>query len=329
LLVWVLRMMLYVFILGFISQSLWAQSDLCDIIELDTCYEVTRQLRRSSAASLPSPASSANLNPANVSFDRGVGIEAVIQSGNPVSYNLASGNGKLGGALISQSLENSFFGNRVIELDDELLDRHLDRRQYKSNKFSLALAGKLFRRRDFALDAGILLKRHSEIKRVNPGLGISGRIGPIHLGASIYQDDLYLDLVGHNDPLTGIPYVQLFNDESYTERFIVQAFSVGTRIRNLALDAGIISTEYDLYQEKSIIKLYSASLSVNKFIYNLGYRNEVTPGLKVINGELVAMSDSHATFAGIQRSFGRHIIVGLNYNFYLLREFSVNTTFYF
>src|SRR5687767_5582137 len=81
-----------------------AAPTVCDIIDSDSCHGVTKQVRRASSLSLPSPASSANINPATVSFDRGFGIEALFQSNNPVSFNVASGTGKMGGALISHSL---------------------------------------------------------------------------------------------------------------------------------------------------------------------------------------------------------------------------------
>lgn len=322
-------MIILFLVLSFISFPVLAQTELCDIIDLDTCHTVTKQFRRSSTASYPSPASSANLNPANVSFDRGLGIEMIYQPNNAVNVNFASGTGKLGGALISQSIENGFFGNRVIELNDDLLERTEDKKQYKSEKLNIALGGKLFRKKHATLDAGILLKRHSEIKRINPGIGLSGRLGPIHLGASVYQDDLFLDLTDHNDPYTGLPYVVIFGDDTYTERFTVQTYSVGTRIKNLALDVGLIKTQYDLYEDSSTIHLYSSSLSLGNYLLNFAIRNEITPGLKVINGLLVDQPSQNEVFAGVQRSFGRHVIAGFNYNFYLLHEVSFTGTFFF
>jgi len=158
-------MTILIILLSLIAVPAWALTDLCDILDMDTCYTVSKQSRRSSSSSLPSPASAANINPANVSFDRGFGVEFVYQPQNPASFNLATGTGKLGGALISQSLENSFFGNRVIELEDVLLKRFEDKKQYQSKKLNFALGGKLYRKKHVTLDAGFLFKRHSEIKR--------------------------------------------------------------------------------------------------------------------------------------------------------------------
>jgi hypothetical protein len=321
---------IFFLVLILFSSSSWAVSDLCDIIDLDSCTGVSKQQRRSSSSSLPSPASSANLNPANVSYDRGIGVEAVYQPHNPVSFNLASGTGKLGGALISQSLENSFFGNRVVELKEVNLERFKERKQYESKKLSLALGGKLLRKKHLTLDVGVLLKRHSEIKRVNPGIGFSGRLGPLHLGASAYQDDLRIEFKDTVEVETGIPYAITNNSEDYTEKFTVYTYSVGTRFKNLSVDMGVIKTKYDFFDGKdSQVHLYSSSYIYKKTLFNFAIRNEITPALKIVGGELIEQHSQNEIFAGIQHSLSKHFIVGVNYNFYLLREISINGTVFF
>lgn len=322
------KILFVVFIL--FSTSSWAETGLCDIIDLDSCTGVSKQQRRSSSSSLPSPASSANLNPANVSYDRGLGLEAVYQPRNPVSFNIASGTGKLGGALISQSLENSFFGNRVVELKEVNLERYKERKQYDSKKLSLALGGKLFRKKHVTLDAGVLLKRHSEIKRVNPGIGLSGRLGPLHLGASAYQDDLRIEFKDTIETETGIPYATTYNREDYTEKFTVYTYSVGTRIKDLSVDMGVIKTKYDFFDGKdSQVHLYSSSYIYKKTLFNFAIRNEITPAFKIVEGELVQQNSQNEIFAGVQHSLSKNVILGVNYNFYLLREISVNGTVFF
>lgn len=321
---------LFLFLLILLPLHSQAQTDLCDIIEMDSCSQVSRQFRRSSSGSLPSPSTSANLNPANVSFDRGLGLEMIIQSHNPVNFNFVTGSGKLGGALISQSLENSFFGNRTIEIADVYLDRFKERRQYRPEKLTAALGGKLFRRKHFTLDAGILLKKHDEINKVNPGVGLSGRIGPLHIGASVYNDDAYLELKDYIDPVTGLPYTTVYGSETYTERFTVQTYSVGTRIGKLTLDGGVISTSYKFYDDQSSrIYLYSGSYSYEKYLFNLAVRNEKGPAYKIEDNLLVEKDVQSEVFWSVQRSFGKHFIFGLNYNLYLLRETSVSATIFF
>lgn len=322
-------MVLVLFILGLIPLTARSDTTLCDLLDLDSCSGVTKQMRRSSSGSLPSSASAANLNPANVSFDRGFGIEAIYQPGNQVNFNVATGSGKLGGALISQSLENSFFGNRVVELNDVILERHEDKKQFKSKKLSLALGGKLIRKKNVTLDAGLMFKRHSEIKDINLGIGFSGRVGPIHIGASVYKDDLFLDLVDHVDPVSGADYSIAYGEDTYTEKFTVVTSSAGTKIKNLALDAGLIRTRYEFTDEASVINLYSASFIFQKYLVNFAIRNEITGSYKVIDGELVDQPSQNEIFYGVQYSLGRHAIVGLNYNYYLLKEISFTGIVYF
>lgn len=323
-------MKILLFAVVFFALNVSAKTDLCDIVEMDSCSQVSRQFRRSSASSLPSPSTSANINPANVSFDRGLGLEMIFQSRNPVNFNFVTGSGKLGGALISQSLENSFFGNRTLEIGDVYLERFQHNKQYKSEKLTIALGGKLFRRKNFAMDAGVLLKRHEEINKVNPGLGLSGRIGPLHIGAAVYNDDAFLEFKNYVDPVTGLPYSSIYGSETYTERFTVQTYSVGSKLGHLSFDAGVIHTRYKFYDyESSTVYLYSTSYFYNAYLFNLAVRNEKGPAYKIEHDQLVAKKVESEIFWSAQRSFGKHLILGLNYNLYLLQEVSFTGTVFF
>lgn len=282
-------------------------NDLCDILDLQNCSGVSKQGRRASALSLPSTSTASLLNPANVSFDRGLGLEAIHQSGNPVVFNLATGTGKVGAALISTSMENTFFGNRVYELDEDYLQRRKKKKQYRTKKISLSLGAKLLRKKHFSLDAGFILKRHSEIKRINPGVGISGRLGLLNFGASVYQDDFHLE-------------------NSYQERFQVVSYSLGTKVKNLSLDYGVISTKYRQDSVNTRINLLSASYIMGDFMFNLALRNENSPAPKFIDGGLKFEESKGDIFGGVQASLGRYLIVGLNYNYFLLNEVSVMGT---
>src|SRR5690606_34921164 len=110
---------------------------------------------------------------------------------------------------------NSFFGNRVLELDEDFLERNIDKTQYKSNKLNIALGGKFFRKKIFFLDLGIILKRHNEIKNINPGVGVAGRLGFITYSAAIFKDDYFLNLKNRIDPNSGLP----FSKDHYSESF--------------------------------------------------------------------------------------------------------------
>lgn len=323
-------MTIVAFIFLLITSTVWAQSrDLCDILDLKNCSGVTRQGRRTSLLSLPSPSASSNINPSTVSFDRGFGIETMHQQGNPVVFNLATGTGKVGGAFISTSLENSFFGNRVVELDDAYLKRRKKKNQYENKKLSLAFGGRLIGTNLLSLDLGIIFKRHSEIKKINTGVGLSGRVGPIHFGGSVYKDDFYLKLKDHNQPETGIPYTVIFDADTYQESFAVTTLSAGVKISKLSLDAGVIKTKYKLYDSGSEVHLYSGSLVLSNFMFNVAMRNEINPAPKFINRKLVEEGIKSDYFGGVQYSIGKHLVVGVNYNYFLLDEYSFIGTVFF
>ena len=303
----------FIFIILFFmtSHAFSASRDICDILDLQNCSGVSKQGRRSSALSLPSPSTSVLLNPANTSFDRGFGIEAIHQTGNPVVFNVATGTGKVGAALISTSMENTFFGNRVPESDEDYFRRKKDKKQFRTKKITLALGGKLLRKKNFALDAGVILKRHSEIKRVNPGAGLSGRVGPLTFGTSVYQDDFHIELT------------------DYQEKFTVITYSVGTKIKNLSLDYGVISTKYEQDAINTKVTLTSASYIAGDFMFNLALRNENSPAPKFVNGELRYQESKSDVYGGVQASLGRFLIVGVNYNYFLLEEVSTMATLFF
>lgn len=314
-------MILLLSVLALFTHNAWSQTrDLCDLLDLTNCSGVSRQGRRSSLQSLPSPGTSAILNPATVSFDRGLGLEAIYQEGNPVNFGLASGNGKIGGAFISTSLENTFFGNRVFELEDEFIKRNEDKKQYRHNKLNLALAGKLLRKKYLALDAGVILKRHNEIKKINPGVGISGKMGYFTFGASYYQDDFHLKLAGAD--------AVSFGDQEYSEKFLVSTYSLGVRVSNLTLDTGVIKTRYDRDEKNTEILLYSASYIYKNLMFNIAHRVESSPMAKFQNEKITYKNTVSENYAGVQVSMGKYLIMGLNYNYYLLREPSLMATLY-
>lgn len=326
------RIILLLFI---VSISIGAQAsspNLCDILNIPNCEGITKQFRRTSSQSLPSPATSANLNPATVSFDRGLGLEMIHQPGNPVNFNVASGTGKLGGALISSSLENGFFGNRVPELDQPYIDRNEDQKQYKSKKLTLALGHKLINKRSFGADMGIILKRHSEIKDVNFGVGLSMRFGPVNIGASAYKDDFILfekDFNKSSPHLRGLFPFLYGRSESYQESFDVQTLTAGTRIKDFAFDVGFIKTKYEYYLEDANIRIYSAAYAYKNLLFNLAFRNENSNLPKFKDHTLVSQKNSNSTYGGVQVGLGKHVIIGLSYNYFLLKEVSFNGTIFF
>lgn len=317
------------FILFFGMNRLTWGKDLCDLLDLPNCSGVTKQGRRSSMQSLPSPATSASFNPASVSFDRGLGVEVIHQSGNPVLFSIASGSGKVGGALISTNLENGFFGNRVVELDGVFFRRLNNRKQYRSKKTTLALGIKLLQKNNYALDAGLLIKRHSEIEKINPGAGLSARIGFLTMGASIYQDDFQLLQQDVFKYTIGTIYDTQTLQGDYEEKFTVQTVSAGVRFWNLSLDAGVIKTKYKFYEEDTVTQIIASSVNYRNYLFNLATRLETSSALKYDKGVLVTEEAQRSWYTGVQVAWGKHLILGVAYNYFLLREFSMNGSVFF
>jgi hypothetical protein len=302
--------------------SSWAK-DLCDILKIPNCPTVMKQSRRSSLQSLPSPSTAAALNPSNVSFDRGVGAEFIYLPGNTVSWGLVTGTGKVGGALISSSVENGFFGNRTVETDFKYGERNDEQKPYESKKLNLAVGGRALGKRNYTLDLGFLVKRHKEIKDINLGLGASARLGFLTLGASLYQDDFMLREIDSDNTLDDA-YKNVFLGPTYSERFQVKTLSAGLRIDNFSIDTGLISTKYKLHEAESKIQLIALSYAHKNLLFNIARRVEKSPMPKYEDGHLVYQEEATNYHGSIQLSLGQHLIVGTAYNYFLLREVSLN-----
>lgn len=312
-------------VLAFSFNAYSQATDICEFIKVPSCRGVTRQLRRTSAGSIPSTTTAMSMNPANVTFDRGVGLDIIGQSGNPLLFGLSTGTGKMGGALINGSIENSFFGNRAPEDAEAFLERYGADKQYRNKKISLAIGGRLISNKKAGLDLGIILKRHPEIKKINPGIGLSGRIWKISFGASYYKDDYFIDLTKLTIPGTGLP----FPTKNIQEKFNVTTYTVGTRIGDLALDYGIINTsKIKFYDEETKISIFSASYHYNNFLISGALRKEHSNAPIVEDGILKAEDDKSEIYTGLQYSINSHIIIGVHYNYFLLKEPSLSATLF-
>ena len=301
----------------FISSALQAQDSLCDILNLPNCSGVNKITRRSSAKSLPSSGSSTQFNPANVSHDRGFGVESFAQAGNPLNYSLVTGTGRMGAAMISSGNENGFFGNRLIENGDEFLNRRLEKKQYQSQKHNGAFGVALLKNSRVNLDLGISGKYNKNIRQFNPGAGVALRWGPVSLGASQYRDDVFIatDSFGFG--------------QNYQESFTVQTFFAGVKIKNFFFDAGTISTKFDGFDETFHVRLYSAAFIYGHFLFNVAQRQEETGLQKFENNALVTQRSQSSTYFGLQFSAHKLLVLGLHYNYHLLDEVSGSVAVFF
>lgn len=283
---------------------------------------------RSSNKSHPSSSSSANFNPSTISSIKGVGIETLFQPNNPLGFNLVTGNGKVGGAVISPTMENSFFGNRSIEVDEVYLQRREDGKRYKNKKINLALGANFADKKNYSLDVGLSFKRNPDVKKINPGVAATLRLWNVNLGAYVFKDDTKIELKNYLNPYSEVPYFIEKNSDSYTESFIVSTFSVGTSYKNLSVDFGVIRTKYNFYPEDTFIRIYSLAYSHKNFLFNAAFRNEYSSNAKERAGFIYIERTKKDAYAGVQYMFSKHVITGVGYNNFLLNEWSMTLTLF-
>ena len=317
-------------LLVFATPFAYGAKDICDLLNLKNCPGVSKQGRRSSSQSTPSTSAAGNLNPANVSQDRGLGAEVIYQDNNPINASLVTGTGRIGGAFLSTSLENSFFGSRVVELDVERVTREERKKQYKTKKLTLGFSAGLLKNKKYGLDVGVIFKQHPEVKKVRLGGGLSGRAGVFTLGFSYYSDDLFLNFADIYNPASGDLYSNQYNSTTYQERFYVRTFNAGVRIKNLFIDYGLISTRYKFLGEDTSVRIISAAFIYKSFLFNLANRNELSPYWTLDdNMYLKPKRQRNENYGGVQYSFNKYLMMGIQYNYFLLKELSYSATIFF
>lgn len=252
----------------------------------------------------------------------------MYQPNNPLGFSVVTGNGKVGGALITPNAENSFFGNRSIEIDDVYARRRDEKKRYRTKKINVAIGAKVIKSKNFAFDLGISLKRNPEVKKINSGVGFSARLWALNFGAYIYRDDTKIALENYFDPYNQMPYYTRFGDSTYTETFTTKTFSVGTQIGNLSLDAGMIRSKYRFYINETVVTIYSTAYNYKKFLFNLAYRKELSDNLKERNGVLTMEREKTDYYGGVQYLWNKHVNTGIAYNNFLVHDISFTLTLF-
>lgn len=279
--------------------------------------------------SFSSPSASSSFNPAIVSRVKGLGLEALIEKHNATVFNFVSGTGKFG-ALISNNLESNFFGNRAIELENHAYIRNKMNKQYTSKKYGGALGASLLSSPLVDIDAALSGKYNSESKFLGVGGSISGRIGPLTFSAFLYQDDAYLNFQNEVNPYSGLLYSITYPTLKYHEKYWVSAYTLGSAFKKLTFDFGMIKSKTQFYGEESKIYIYSFAYRIhNKWLLNLAFRKEETPNLKYnrVLDVMMIQKKKSSNYLGVQYSLNKHFFMGMNYNYFLLNEYSFGLTY--
>lgn len=315
--------LLILFILTFTTSS-YGEDDECKYFKYCGSNTTTSSAKKSS----PSVGSSGRSNPSVVSKIKGFGLETLYQNKNPIEFNLVTGNGKFGGMLSSTSGENSFFGNRTIELDDDFYMRMRAGKKYKNNKLQLALGAGLISKKYLELNIGVSAIKNKDTNKINPGFAVSGRLLFLNFGVYQYKDDIKLNLANHWNFRTGTMYSTIWGQDTYQEAYNVSVYTVGTSFFNLSLDAAMISTQYKFYPTPTQITIISSSLAVKKFLFNFAYRNEFSENMRYMDGFLVYQPQKMESYYGVQYLPNKHLMLGVGYNNYLLSEASFTLTLF-
>lgn len=319
-----LKCLLFTLIISFLSGLIWAEEDECQLFKYCGSNSSSNASKRSS----PSVGSASRSNPSVISKFHGFGLETIFQKNNPLEFDFVTGNGKLGGMITSSSGENSFFGNRTIELDDTFLKRNIDGKRYKNNKLQLALGLNLISKKLFELNLGASGINNKDTKKTNFGYAVSGKIIFLNFGYYHYKDDVKLTLTNHLNYRTLTNYDTLWGVSEYQENYQVNVISLGTGFKNFAIDAARVESQYKFYQNKTLITIVSASYIFSHFLINIAQRNESSDNLYYTNGMLVIMNNKKEYFGGLQFLPNKHIAFGVGYNNYLMKEFSATLTLF-
>ncbi|MGZ3771430.1 MAG: hypothetical protein ACXVCP_16515 [Bdellovibrio sp.] len=279
--------------------------------------------KRTSSSTNPSTGSQLKINPSAVPTEKGWGLEGIYYK-DDTDLSFVRGNGRMGAALSPSNNEETFFGPPGFELYNDLYNRKHDRKKFKSQKFTLATAVNLVEKNGGGLDKfnlklGLMGKYNELSKAVTPGAGLSGTWGPFSYGYSIYDDQTYLDLGSYSTPAFQIV------------KYRVQTYNFGIFLSALALDFSNLFLETEDKTFVSTVRLYTANLSLGKFIITASARKQNNP-YWVYNydtNQLEFKEHSEEYFGGVQYNLNQNITLGVLYNYYLLREYSATATLFF
>lgn len=284
------------------------------------CYIEGGCDRSSSSSVSPSSGAQVKINPSAVPTEQGMGLEGIYFK-NEVDLSLVRGNGRMGASISPSNSENTFFGSPALELSSDLIQRKEYRQKYPNQKVTLATAFNLKKPtgsgiKKTALKLGVMGKYNKLSKNVAAGAGLSGILGPFDFGYSLYDDETQIDYG---------------SDIKENYKYRVKTYNIGLHLTSLVLVYSNLYLETPDQSYVAKVNLYTASLTLRRFILTGSKRIEDSPALayNYENQTLETKQIKEEYFGGIQYVFSKNITMGLLYNYYLLREYSVTGTLYF
>lgn len=280
--------------------------------------------RSSSASSNPSYSNQIRINPSAVPTEKGVGLEAILYK-TEVDFSLVQGLGRVGAGISPSNSEETFFGPPGVEMTNDYLDRKIKGQKFPNQKITLATAVSLIKRdgsgwTDRSLQIGVMGRYNTRTKNTGTGAGVSGLLGPLTFGGSIYNDETRLD------------------DETYSlesdkpvVKYQVKTYSGGLSLNSLLVDYSVLEAVENGTDVKSTVRLLTASLLVKRFIFTLSQRSEdsARPDYNYELKQLETKQKKYDLFWAVQFNLTDYFMLGLLSNYYMLHEYSVSATVFF
>ncbi len=274
----------------------------------------------SSTSANPTTSSRISINPSAVPVEKGMGIEAIDYK-NTFDFVVVKGLGRVGAAVSPSNSEQTFFGPPGLELPLTYLQRMQNQQKYPSQKITLATAINLYDNKrggleHFEINLGVMGKYNTLTSKAFPGGGLKGVLGPFTFGYSSYSDETQLD-----DSLYGTNLKPVYD-------YRVETYSIGMFFGSLALDYSVLHL---ITTDTYAVSLLTASLILPRAIITVANRTEdsTLPGYDFTTHTLTTQQIKKELFAGGQFSVTNSLMVGLFYNYYLLRELSLSATYFF
>lgn len=285
-------------------------------------FECGRKRSTRTASANPGSSSRISINPSAVPTEKGLGFEVIGFKG-AFDAGLVRGLGRVGAAISPSNSEDTFFGAPAYEYDADYLTRKTGREKYRQQKVTLATAVNLFEYkrsalRRMSLNLGVLGKYNQTTYATTPGAGLNGILGPFTFGYSVYRDETQLATAVDDDG-------GLIRDKVQS---IVENYSVGLYLNSLVLDYSTLRLQNS---DVDRVDLFTVSLLLDRWVLSFSERRETSrrPSFNYHFEKLDAEATKHEHFYGAQFKITGNFMVGLMYNYYLLRELSGSLTLMF
>ena len=312
---------------------------ICDLFP-EYCTNLKRNQSRPVNSSYPTQSSAVFNNPAAVNTDRGLGIESIHYKGK-AQLGIITGTGRIGAAISNNPSEETFFGNGVQEDYLSYRERWFEKNQYESEKFVFSTAMNIFgkkKRKGLQMDLGINYRNINDINTSYLGGGLAlnwSRI--ISISYAEFRDAYVKDFRGKTVSLyntDGSKSTTTFTNDDiylYERHFQVKNYTFGINYHNWSFDYSWFTTTNLDDNSKSYVKVFNSSLFYKKWMFSFGNREEESQReyFDPKKDRMITQKFKYNVFLGAQYAIGKHFVVGIFNNYYLLNEWSLGLTFFF